>query len=134
MTLVRRFAPDALATLFTVSGVVHLVRPSVYEALIPPAVPAPGAIIVISGIAELVCAVGLVRRTRWAGPASVALLLAVFPGNVWFALSTTADPTATSWLIAGSWLRVPLQVPLVWMALQSRPRRLDRTAPPPSDS
>ena len=134
MSVVRRFAPDALAALFAVSGVVHLVRPSVYEALIPPSFPAPGAIIVISGIAELVCAVGLVRRARWAGPASAGLLVAVFPGNVWFALSTTADPTAPSVLVAGSWLRLPLQVPLIWMALQDRSRTLDRTTPPPSDS
>ncbi|MBA2719193.1 MAG: DoxX family protein [Chloroflexi bacterium] len=120
MTVIRRFAPDALATLFAVSGVLHLVRPSLYEALIPPSVPAPGAIIAISGIVELVCAAGLVRRDRWAGPASVALLVAVFPGNLWFALSTTADQTATSGLVAGSWLRLPLQVPMIWMALQAR--------------
>jgi uncharacterized membrane protein len=120
MGLVRRFAPDALAALFAVSGIVHLVRPSGYLALIPPFVPAPGAIIALSGIAELVCSVGLIRRARWAGPTSAALLVAVFPGNAWFALATT-DGSRPDWVTLGAWLRLPLQLPLIWAALQSRP-------------
>ena len=105
--------------LFAISGVVHLVRPAAYEALIPPILPGPGAIIAISGVAELICALGLVRRARWAGPASVALLVAVFPGNVWFAIATAADPAASPSLALASWLRLPLQAPLIWAALQA---------------
>ena len=122
MATVRRFAPDVLAAIFAVSGVVHLVRPSAYSALIPPFLPAPGPIIAISGVAELVCAAALLRRVRWAGPASALLLIAVFPSNVWFAIATTADPGASSVLVAGSWLRLPFQVPLVWAALQASSR------------
>ena len=120
MAHVRRFAPDALAALFALSGVVHLVRPSAYAALIPPFLPAPGAIIAISGVAELLCAVGLFRHAPWAGPASAALLLGVFPGNVWFVLATVADPAASRILVLGSVARLPLQAPLIWMALQAR--------------
>ena len=105
--------------LFAISGVVHLVRPATFEALIPPILPGPGAIIAISGVAELICALGLVRRARWAGPASVALLVAVFPGKVWFAIATAADPAASPSLALVSWLRLPLQAPLIWAALQA---------------
>ncbi len=122
MPTVRRFAPHALAALFVVSGVVHLVRPSTYAALIPPFLPAPGPMIAISGMAELVLAAALLRRARWAGPASAALLVAVFPGNVWFAIATSSDPTASTTLVASSWLRLPLQVPLIWSALQAQRR------------
>ena len=125
MARLRRLAPDALAALFAVSGVLHLVRPSGFEALIPPFMPAPGAIIAVSGVAELVCAVALFRRKRWAGPASAALLVAVFPGNVWFAISMASDSAASSWLVAGAWARLPLQLPLIWAALQVRARGLD---------
>ena len=120
MTVVRRFAPDALAAVFGISGVVHLVRPAVFEALIPPFMPAPGAIIALSGIAELVCAAGLVRRERWAGPASALLLVAVFPGNVWFAAGLPEGRPA--WVEAAALIRLPLQLGLIWMALQARPR------------
>ncbi len=118
--MLRRVAPDVVAALFAVSGVLHLVRPSAYAALIPPFLPAPGPIIAVSGIAELVCAAALLRRMRWAAPASAALLVAVFPGNVWFAIATSGDPAASTALVAASWLRLPLQAPLIWAALQPR--------------
>ena len=126
MAGVRRFAPDALAALFALSGLVHLVRPSAYAALIPPFLPAPGAIIAISGVAELVCAVGLFRRAQWAGPASAALLLAVFPGNVWYAVAPPAD-LRPAWVEVAAWLRLPLQLPLIWAAVQARPRSPELT-------
>jgi uncharacterized membrane protein len=128
MARLRRLAPDALAAIFAVSGVVHLVRPVTFEALIPPALPAPGAIIAVSGIAELLCAAGLVRRAGWARPASAALLVAVFPGNVWFAI----DPSASrSDLVAAlAWIRLPVQAVLVWAALQARPCAVDSTPDP----
>lgn len=134
MVRLRRVAPDALAAVFALSGVLHLVRPSGYEALIPPFMPAPGAIIAVSGVAELACALGLLRRDRWAGRASVGLLVAVFPANLWFAIATTADAAAAPWLVAGAWLRLPLQVPLIWAALQAHARGLDRSAAPAPDS
>ncbi|MEO5964492.1 MAG: DoxX family protein [Candidatus Limnocylindrales bacterium] len=115
----RRLAPDILAALFAVSGAGHLARPASYEALIPPFLPAPGAIIAISGAAEIICAVGLLRRDWWAGPMSAALLVAVFPGNVWFALATTSAVDSAGLLVVVSWLRLPLQLPLIWAALQS---------------
>ena len=122
MAVLRRFAPDALAALFAVSGVAHLVRPSMYAALIPPFLPAPGPIIAISGLAEVVCAAGLLRRARWAGPTSALLLVAVFPGNVWFAVSAAAEPATAAGVIGAALLRLPLQAPLIWAALQSKPR------------
>ena len=105
--------------LFLVSGTVHLVRPSVFHTLVPgsPAVRDP--IILFSGVAELACAVGLLARARWAGRASAALLVAVFPGNVVYAIRTARRPDASGLHVALAWLRLPLQAPLIWAALQS---------------
>jgi uncharacterized membrane protein len=109
-----------VAATFTVSGTLHLVRPDLYLPLVPRALPAPAAIVAISGLAELICAAGLVTRRSWAGPVSAALLVAVFPGNVQFALDRTADPAADTRMVVASWLRLPLQLPLIWAALQRR--------------
>ena len=117
---IRRWAPTGLAALFVVSGTLHLVRPAFFEPLVPGALPARDVIIMTSGIAELVCAGGLLTGTRWAGAASALLLVAVFPGNVAFAVGTTADPAASRLLVIAAWVRLPLQVPLVWAALQAR--------------
>ncbi|MEX2182925.1 MAG: DoxX family protein [Chloroflexota bacterium] len=118
----RRWAPLGLAALFGASGLLHLVRPDVFLPLIPRGLPGPDVIVAVSGIAELACALGLVTRHPWAGPASAALLVAVFPGNVQYALDQVADPGAGTLGVALAWLRLPLQVPMIWAALQARQR------------
>ena len=119
----RSWAPRTVAALFTLSGAIHLVRPGVFTPLIPDWLPAPTELVYVSGIAELVCAYGLFTRRRWAGPASVALLLAVWPGNLQMAIDATNDHGLDSPQAVAAWARMPLQLPLMWMALQDRPPR-----------
>ena len=126
MPSLRRRAPLALAAVFAASGTVHLVRPGSFAAIMPRAIPRAQhtALIYASGVAELVCAAGLVRRTSWAAVASVATLAAVFPANVQMALDAgtgrNAGPADSR---AVAWGRLPLQPVLAWMALQARAGR-----------
>jgi uncharacterized membrane protein len=123
MTRSRQGAPLALAGLFTASGLVHLVRPQIFESIMPRSIPARHhrALVYLSGIAELACAAGLVRRTRWASAASTAVLVAVFPANVQMALDAGSGrhPGAMD-SPAVAWGRLPLQLPMIWAALQAR--------------
>jgi uncharacterized membrane protein len=114
--------PDAKVVIgaFLASGTVHLVKPEVFEPLMPSWVPAHREVIIGSGIAELACAVGmLVPRTRRpAALASAALLVGVFPGNVQMALDALKGDNRA--LQAGSLARLPLQLPLVRAAWRAR--------------
>jgi uncharacterized membrane protein len=77
-------------------------------------------LIYVSGLAELACAAGLVRRTRWAPAASVAVLAAVFPANLQMALDAGSGRNhgpADSRAVA--WGRLPLQFVMMWAALQA---------------
>jgi uncharacterized membrane protein len=126
MSRLRQRAPDVLATVFTASGIVHLVRPGAFAALMPRVIPTRHHtnLIYVSGVAELICALGLWRRTRWAAPASVAVLGTVFPANVQMALDAgTGRNPGPSDSPAVAWGRLPLQLPMVWAALQARPGR-----------
>jgi len=122
----RRQAPKLLTVAFTASGLVHLVRPQAFASLMPRVIPERHhkSLIYASGLAELLCAAGLFRRTRWAAPASVALLGAVFPANLQMALDAGSgrNPGAADKRIV-AWGRLPLQIPMVWAALQARPER-----------
>ncbi len=114
-----------LAGVFAVSGTVHLVAPRVFEPLVPPWVPAHRAVVLVSGVAELVCAAGLVlpATRRTAGPASAALLVAVFPGNLQMAVDARGRSAAYR---VATLARLPLQVPLVrtaWRARRRQPAR-----------
>ena len=79
----------------------------------PDMVPAHREVILASGVAELLCAVGLLHpRTRpLAGWASVALLLSVYPANVKMALD--ANRGSRTGVKAAAWGRLPLQLPMV---------------------
>jgi len=124
----RERAPLALGGLFVAAGVLHFAKPKPFEAIMPRQLPGRRSFVYGSGAAELACGIGLLTRRRWAGKASAALLLAVWPANVQMALDSgsgrlrgVADNKALAWG------RVPLQVPLIWAALQSRPKGSERS-------
>jgi uncharacterized membrane protein len=111
----------SLTALLAVAGVTHLVRPRLYERLIPPWLGDPRPWVLGSGLAELVCAAAVAApRTRRTGAlATGALFVAVFPGNVQMALdSRRGADGGWSWARrpAVAWGRLPLQVPLVLWA------------------
>lgn len=108
-----------LAALFGTSGALHLVRPQVFEHIVPRALPAHRELVYVSGIAELACAAGLLhpRTRRASGWASVALLAAVYPANVQMAWDARHSRRTSRKVIALG--RLPLQAPLIRVALKA---------------
>ena len=113
-----------LAGSFLTSGLVHLVRPAIFEPLMPRTLPAHREIIYASGVAEIVCGVGLLARQRWAPIASASWVVAVWVGNWEYALSVQRSERTSTAHKVGAWLRVPMQVPMIRAALKSRPEAL----------
>jgi uncharacterized membrane protein len=115
-----RIGALVVAALFLASGVLHLVNPSAFLWLMPPWLPLKTELIVISGVMELASAIGLIFKLRWAPLLTVLTLLAVWPANWWFAIdSLTSNPEIA--LIA--WLRLPLQLPLLYWAYRAEVRK-----------
>lgn len=112
----------ALAAVFTTSGTVHLIRPQVFEPLMPKAVPAHREVIYASGVAELVCAAGLLhpRSRRASAWLSLAVLLAVYPANVKMAADSTRSSDTKFKVIAFG--RLPVQLPMLWTAYRATRR------------
>ena len=102
-----------LAGLMIVAGLNHFRVPALYIAMIPAWLPAPSALNIISGIAEILGGIGLlapwpaVRRAATWG--LIALLLAVFPANINMAIHNLplGDNHVPAWTL---WARLPLQV------------------------
>jgi uncharacterized membrane protein len=109
MTLLSRYT---LALLFVGAGVMHFLRPATYLAIMPPVLPAPLALVYVSGIFEILGGLGLLpaRTRRLAGWGLLALLVAVFPANVYMAL-VHEQLHIPGWV---AWGRLPLQLPLLW--------------------
>lgn len=83
-----------LAAMFLVTGVSHFVgmRDEMVQ-MVPPALPAPGLLVTLTGVLELLGAAGLlVRRTSgWAAAGLFVLLVVMFPANVHAALNGSSD-------------------------------------------
>ncbi|WP_162991538.1 DoxX family protein [Halostella salina] len=112
---------------YVVAGVLHFVVPELYVQIVPPVFPAELALVYLSGLAEVAVGVGLLipRTRRYAAWATVALLVAIFPANVYMAthgvviegLPGGGDPSALV-----RWGRLPLQGVLVlWALWYTRP-------------
>lgn len=103
--------------MFSVSGVLHLVSPNSFIWLMPPFLPWPEGLVYLSGVAELLAAGLLLARQRL-GPLFTALVLvAVWPANWWYAIDIMGEE---SWvLVLTAWVRLPLQLPLIWWAWRS---------------
>ncbi|MGJ7441287.1 DoxX family protein [Aquipuribacter sp. MA13-6] len=107
-----------LAAVLVGSGVLHLLRPRVFDSIVPPWLPPSRRFwTVASGVAEL--GVGLAvsqpRTRRAGGYAAAALFVAVFPGNLWMAWRWRDKPLPYR---VGALARLPLQVPLVAWGLR----------------
>ena len=120
----------ALAALLLGSATIHLVRPEVFEPTIPrPLRDHDRTLVQASGVAEIACGVGLLvpATRRAAGLASAALLVGVFPANVQMTLDhgrrARRKGTGQAWgYFAGTVARLPLQWPLVRVALRAAGR------------
>jgi uncharacterized membrane protein len=115
--------------LFVVAGALHFIRPAMYQQIVPPQFGHAGMLIAISGIAEIAGGLGLMipRIRRAAGFGLIALLVAVWPANIFMAVEAGRfAAVAPAWAL---WSRVPLQVALMWWVERvSRQRRFDFSA------
>jgi len=99
-----------LAAMFVLTGVAHFAQPrrDGLIAIVPPRLPAPGLLVTITGILELLGAVGLlIPSTRVVAAASLFLLmLAMFPANVYAAGAKRSEHAPSTPLLPRTALQV----------------------------
>jgi uncharacterized membrane protein len=108
------------------AGFMHLMQPAFFVGIIPPELPSPEWLNVISGLAEIVLGVYLLEpRTRvYAAWGIIALLIAVFPANLHVAVNDIDPSTGEAGAGAGAagWIRLPIQGLLIlWAWWYTRP-------------
>ncbi|MBA2734276.1 MAG: DoxX family membrane protein [Acidobacteria bacterium] len=103
-----------LSLFFVIAGAMHFLSPQAYMQIMPPFLPSPLFLIYLSGVCEIAGGIGVLlpRSRRIAGYGLIALLIAVFPANIYMAvnhLGVSGTPLP-DWLL---WLRLPLQAVLI---------------------
>ena len=83
-----------LSTFFIYTGIHHFVNPGFYLSIMPPAFPLHTEAVYISGFFEVVGGVCVLipRLRKIAGWGLVALLVAVYPANIYMAITPEAFP------------------------------------------
>ena len=115
-----------LLTVFMVgAGLNHFRDPGPYVAMMPAVLPAPLALVYISGVAEILGGLGLIvpATRKLAAWGLIALFIAVFPANVNMAVNDLplGDTAVPSWAL---WARLPLQLAAIawayWFTREDR--------------
>ena len=110
-----------LAFLFVAAGLLHLFLPAFYLRIMPPSLPGRLQLVYLSGFFEILGGIGLFTPTDFRSfPARqtaawgiVALLVAVMPANIYMVTDHNKFAYFPLWAL---WLRLPLQLPLIWWA------------------
>ena len=135
MTTFRSAGIGAVFLWFFLGGIGHFTTTAFFVAIVPPYVPHPRAVVYISGVFELLGAVGILLAgwRRWAGAGLFALTLCVTPANInmWLhpaqfselhlgGLTLHPSPAALAWRLV---LQVALLVCIYWSTMRQPARR-----------
>jgi len=110
-----------LAAFYFVAGVIHIARPAPFLTIMPGWVPAPHAAVLLTGVAEILGAIGLVQwfsppLRRAAGWGLALYALCVWPANINHFILDMAKPSGGLGL-AYHVPRMFAQPAVIWLAL-----------------
>ena len=85
MTTIKTISQWLLAVLMVFAGTMHLIRPSFFLKIMPPYIPLHLELVYLSGVIEIGLGICLLtpRFSRFAAWGIIALLITVFPANIY---------------------------------------------------
>ena len=108
--------PAVVGLFLGFAGITHFANPSFFNDIVPPWLPpSPEFWTYISGVAEIIAAVLLLRpATRRAGGiAALLLFIAVYPANLYMTWDWRNEAASQQFI---SWARLPFQFLFIWAA------------------
>lgn len=104
-----------IGALFILAGLLHFLKPGMYMSIMPDYIPFHKAMVLISGVAEILGGIGIMvpEFRTFAAWGLIVLLLVVFPANIDMAWSGYKNHGLTlyTWALIA---RLPLQFVLIW--------------------
>ena len=104
-----------MSLFYIVAGINHFINPDWFVRIVPPILPFKAALVYVSGVFEIVLGSLLIfPKTRFiAGWGLILLLLAVYPANIYVALSNGKAMNITPMM---AWGRLPFQFIFIGLA------------------
>lgn len=118
--MVWQIGLGVMSLFYVAAGVMHFLKTSFYLKIMPPYLPFPLFLVYLSGVIEMLLGVCLLIpfiRT-FAAWGVIALLIAVFPANIYMAQKGGAEFGVQDWTL---YLRLPIQGLLIaWAWIYTR--------------
>ena len=104
-----------LSVFFVYFGIDHFINPDFYLSIIPPAFPLHAEAVYISGFFEILGGICVLIPSlrKLAGWGLIALLVSVYPANIYMAINPEAFPEISIGLL---YFRLPLQFLFIYWA------------------
>ena len=104
----RKIVLIGLAVFFIYFGIDHFINPDFYLSIMPPSFPLHEEAVYISGFFEIIGGLGVLihRFRKIAGWGLFALLIAVYPANIYMAITPNAFPDIPIYIL---YFRLALQ-------------------------
>lgn len=119
----KEFLRVVLAVCIVVAGILHFVATEPFVRIVPDMLPAPAALVYISGVIEVILGVALLLPpvSRLAAWGLVALFIAVYPANINMAVNgIPIEGVPNTWWFQA--IRLPFQFVLIaWAYWYTRP-------------
>ena len=127
MMTIKTISQWLLSLLMVFAGVMHFVNPAFFLKILPPDLPFHWELVHVSGVCEVVLGILLLipRFSRFAAWGIIALLIAVFPANIYLYQHQEIVPASPT----VHFLRLLLQGVLIGMAYWHTHRRSQDFAP-----
>ena len=111
----RKIVLLSLAIFFIYFGIDHFINPDFYLSIMPPSFPLHHEAVYISGLFEIIGGMGILiyRFRKIAGWGLFALLIAVYPANIYMAVTPSAFPDIPIFIL---YLRLGLQFIFLYWA------------------
>ncbi len=99
-------------------GVMHFIDPSFFLQIMPPYLPFHLELVYLSGLAEILLGILLMiphtrKKAAWG---IIALLVAVYPANIYLAFNEEPQKALQISSFVASWVRLPIQFVLAGIA------------------
>ena len=111
----RKLSLFGLSLFFIYFGIDHFINPEFYLSIMPPAFPLHAEAVYISGFFEILGGITILIAPlrKIAGWGLVALLICVYPANIYMAITPEAFPDISRGLL---YFRLPLQFLFIYWA------------------
>ncbi len=112
MRILKLILKVVFAIVFISAGILHFTNPDYFVRIVPPFLPAPLFLVYLSGIFEIALGILLLvpRFSRFAAVGLIALLIVVFPANIYMAMNPQIFSDYNPLML---YLRLPIQILLI---------------------